>query len=65
MCLGLDPSGPLFERNPSAGLERRNADFVDVIHTDGVGHGMMRPIGHVDFYPNGGKDQPACYKFRE
>lgn len=61
---GLDPSGPLFESNPKAGLERRNADFVDIIHTDGVGHGMMRPIGHVDFYPNGGKDQPGCYRKR-
>ncbi|KAI0237678.1 Inactive pancreatic lipase-related protein 1 [Lamellibrachia satsuma] len=60
---GLDPSGPLFERNPKAGLEMRNADFVDVIHTDGVGNGMMRPVGHVDFYPNGGQDQPACRKY--
>ncbi len=38
---------------------------MDVIHSDGtanllIGLGLMQPIGHVDFYPNGGKDQPEC-----
>ena len=58
--LGLDPTGSLFKDNPKAGLQRTDADFVDVIHTDGAGYGMRRAIGDVDFYPNGGRQQTAC-----
>ena len=63
--LGLDPTGELFENNPKAGLQRIDADFVDIIHTDGAGHGMRRAIGDVDFYPNGGRQQPACARKRK
>lgn len=68
---GLDPAGPFFEdRNWTCGLNPSCADFVDVIHTDGgssilgptnVAHfGTLKVLGDVDFYPNGGGNQPGC-----
>lgn len=63
---GLDPAGPYFENTPpQVRLDPSDAVFVDVIHSDGtanlkLGLGLMQALGHVDFYPNGGKDQPEC-----
>ncbi|KAL3869914.1 hypothetical protein ACJMK2_042536 [Sinanodonta woodiana] len=63
---GLDPAGPLFEhKDPKVRLDPSDALFVDAIHTDGdnlheLGFGLERPIGHADFYPNGGENQPGC-----
>ncbi|XP_017890648.2 exosome component 10 [Ceratina calcarata] len=65
---GLDPAQPCFKNaDPAVKLAKSDAPFVDVIHTNGkllheIGLGLPGPIGHVDFYPNGGKSQPACIK---
>ncbi|CAG7834463.1 unnamed protein product [Allacma fusca] len=64
---GLDPAGPCFEsyrfacfRGTFIPINRTNADFVDIIHTNAGRFGMTRPVGHVDFYPNNGHHQPGC-----
>ncbi|XP_057658000.1 uncharacterized protein LOC130894953 isoform X1 [Diorhabda carinulata] len=63
---GLDPAGPLFEsQDPRARLDQSDAEFVDVIHSNGEnlilgGLGTSQPMGHVDFYPNGGRMQKGC-----
>lgn len=66
---GLDPAGPWFENEDrSIGLNPEAASYVDVIHTHGLAHmtavfnlGTLKPMGHADFYPNGGDRQPGCY----
>ncbi|KAL5017112.1 hypothetical protein ScPMuIL_006701 [Solemya velum] len=64
---GLDPAEPNFKgASIEARLDPTDAVFVDVIHTDGTefneisGYGMLDPLGHADFYPNGGVNQPGC-----
>ncbi|XP_078354655.1 pancreatic lipase-related protein 2-like [Oculina patagonica] len=64
---GLDPARPGFDSDDAAGrLDSSDAMFVDVIHTDvrngaiDSSLGLQRSCGHVDFYPNGGKQQPGC-----
>lgn len=76
----MDPAKPYFERMPiQVRLDLTDAQFVDVVHTDGAplvpailkgeGLGMHDPVGHLDFYPNGGTNMPGCglsstvYKF--
>ncbi|KAJ8713669.1 hypothetical protein PYW07_014039 [Mythimna separata] len=57
---GLDPSGPCFRNlGPEDRLDQTDADFVDVIETNIDGYGMAAPVGHVNFYVNGGEFQPG------
>ncbi|XP_022821904.1 pancreatic lipase-related protein 2-like [Spodoptera litura] len=58
---GLDPAGYRWHNNANR-LAAGNGRYVEAIHTDGHGLGIMNPSGHADFYPNGGKNfQPGCW----
>ncbi|XP_005387910.1 PREDICTED: pancreatic lipase-related protein 2 [Chinchilla lanigera] len=66
---GLDPAEPCFQGTPEeVRLDPSDAMFVDVIHTDiapiipSLGFGMSQKVGHLDFFPNGGKEMPGCEK---
>lgn len=63
---GLDPAEPYFQYlDPKIRLDPTDAKFVEAIHTDAktillLGYGMLQPVGHLDFYVNGGYQQPGC-----
>ncbi|XP_034023868.1 lipase member H [Thalassophryne amazonica] len=60
---GLDPAGPMFtSATPDERLDPTDAMFVDVLHTDMNSFGLQGAHGHIDYYANGGADQPGCPK---
>ncbi|XP_073838061.1 lipase member H [Musca autumnalis] len=58
----LDPAGVFFnESTPhDERLSSHDAEFVEVVHTNAGYLGFHGPCGHVDYYPNGGVQQPGC-----
>ncbi|XP_065203972.1 putative endothelial lipase [Planococcus citri] len=60
---GIDPSNNGFFEDYSTDeytLTAKDAKLVDVIHTNSGIKGMFPPMGHIDWYPNGGIFQPQC-----
>ncbi|CAF2745626.1 unnamed protein product [Lepeophtheirus salmonis] len=56
---------PKLDQKVEFRLDKSDADFVDVIHTNGAylssgGLGLLDISGHVDFYPFGGQNQMPC-----
>ncbi|CAL8104431.1 unnamed protein product [Orchesella dallaii] len=56
--VGLDPAGPLTQNIKT--LNRRDANFVDIYHTNRGLLGTINDGGHVNIYVNGGTTQPGC-----
>lgn len=55
----MDPAGPCFRSlPPEERLQPSDAERVVVLHTNIDGFGIAEPLGHVDFYANGGEYQP-------
>lgn len=51
---GLDPAKPCFNAGTGlSGLQKTDAKFVDIIHTDPGVLAVEGAIGDADFYPNG------------
>lgn len=59
--LGLDPALPLFvTTNLDEKLDKTDAIFVDVLHTNALEKGKLEDCGHADFFANSGIVQPGC-----
>jgi len=65
----LDPAGPYFGlphvKLHDGPISKEDATLVDVMHTNSgfILEGQLslpEPLGHVDFYPNGGELQTGC-----
>lgn len=57
---GLDPAGPCFRSlPPEYKISPSDATHVDIVHTNIDGFGIAEPLGHIDFYVNGGEFQPS------
>ncbi|XP_050501360.1 lipase member I-like isoform X2 [Diabrotica virgifera virgifera] len=59
----LDPTGPKFDRAnvpANSRLDKSDASYVEVHHCDVQALGVTKPYGHIDYYINGGYNQPGC-----
>lgn len=60
---GLDPAGPLYQTQLHWNrLDKSDADFVDVIHSNMGFLGYYGTCGTADFYPNCGIFQNGCLR---
>ena len=58
---GLDPAGPYFTgTDAEVHLDKTDAEYVDIVHTNMPLIGTSDHVGHTDFFPNGGSLHPGC-----
>ncbi|KAH8420269.1 hypothetical protein KR009_008374 [Drosophila setifemur] len=58
--VALDAALPLYVLQPFIHVSSFDADYVVAVHTNALLKGLFQRLGHVDFYPNGGRFQPGC-----
>lgn len=59
--MALDAALPLFSIDrPAERVNTGDATYVESMHTNGGLLGFDQPLGHANFYPNGGASQPGC-----
>lgn len=60
---GLDPANPCFNEGEILyGIQRGDAKFVDIVHSNPGALGKKESIGDADFYPEGlAPIKPGCY----
>lgn len=61
--VALEPPIYTFARSPMRRLQRTDAKYVQVVHTDTRRISFAEPMGHADFYVNYGHSQPGCSIF--
>lgn len=66
LCLSvLDAAAPGFEKY-GVHVVKEDSSLTIAVHTSagwnvaGGKVGMIKSVGHIDFFPNGGRSQPAC-----
>ncbi|KAJ8736503.1 hypothetical protein PYW08_007159 [Mythimna loreyi] len=57
--VAIDPSFHGWTHHPDI-LKPGQASVVEVLHTTAGSLGYDYPLGDLDFYPNGGSNQPSC-----
>lgn len=57
--VALDPPHLLFDFDSAVNI--KDAEYVQVIHTESAFLGFKENLGHSDFYPNFGSSQPGCW----
>lgn len=62
--IALDPAGLLFyaDSNINERIDVTDAEYVELIITNGRYIGTDTPLGHANFYVNDGSTQPGCDK---
>jgi len=59
--VALDPAGVNFwDNQPNDRVNKGDASYVEIIHTNAGKLGYENPLGDVDIYANDGSNQPGC-----